>query len=236
MIIGVTSSFVACNKVNPTKESKNQNTQKSVSEKVLLDDEDLSSELLEFTDTIVLVDEQGNEARLLATSNDLSVIEEYKQDGDLMFELQDKPTSTDPSTDTSSSEVPDEVSEIIPNDSKYIRFFVVSNPANAQQLICFKSGPRHHETSPNNSVFKYVEDWSNLGTNIKINWVSNSNSQSGLEVGARYKNCGWCSKYTIADGVNMGSLYPVKYFAKSSAKRMYASVKSNYKNREVYIY
>lgn len=228
--LGLATTLISCEGEDSfTKVKEINNEEKLLSQNRTLEYEDLSSEMLEYTDTITLTDEHKNIAKLLATSNDKALIDEYKNDA-LTFEIIDKDNLDIPPTDIKSK---DESIDIIPNNGEgFIKFYVIEKPViKNTQLILFKSGSRY-KIKESESYPKYTETWSDLGKYAKIDWLNNG---QGLEVEVRSKDCGWCGKYTI--GVTtLYSTRPTVTYYNDDAKRMYVEVKSANKNRNVSIW
>lgn len=240
-MLGLSTTFVACNKNTPTASSEKTNNQKLMTESVVLDGEDLSSEMLEFVDTITLTDEAGNVAKLLATSNDQAVLDEYKQDGELAFEIVNL-SDIDVSSPSPVASPKVNTTEAIPTDNEaFVKFYVIESPVSNptvptanMQVMCFKSGWRHRiKTNHDENAYpKYNEFWSNLGHNAKVDWVTGN---YGIEVEVEAKDCGMCSKYWVG-GTSLYSTNSSVHYHDSDWKRVYVRVKSMEKNRNVYIW
>lgn len=84
------------------------------------------------------------------------------------------------------------------------------------------------------SGYSYEEDFDSQDDNVKVSWVYTSNLNNDLYVTIRYKNCAFCSKYTLVNTF-LNSTWPTSSYYKKS-KRLYAIVQSNWKNRSVTFY
>lgn len=192
--------------------------------------------MLEHSEIIQAVSEDGNTSiNLLISSNNLDLINYYRDSLDFTFDIHDKESYLAdlifPDEEVDGEETGEE--DIDPNE--YIKIFVLDKPISTTQLVLFKSGLRYGSAS-SSTAFAKVEDWSDLGTIAVVNWTYTANASNDLRVKVKYKNCGWCSKYTLADNVFLGSYDTYRVFSKSTAKRMYVTVWSNWYNRTVVIY
>lgn len=215
------------NTQNTIEKAQQSSTQSTVNDE---DEEDISGEMLAYIDTIVLTDNAGNVAKLLATSNIQSLIDDYQDDA-LTFELVDKSTFGEVESSVSTEEP---VDDYIPIDGEaYIKFYVIESPANDMQVMLFKSGPRYKDKQ-SNSYPQYTQEWSDLGKRTSIQWVNTPNGQ-GIEVSVRAKNCGWCGKYSVANK-NLHSNDQFVQYHTPNSKRIYVKVKSTDKNCRVAIW
>lgn len=230
--LGLTTTFISCSREDSfTNLEKINNEEKPLSQNRILEQEDLSSEMLKYTETITLTDKHNNIAKILATSNNKAVIDEYKDDA-LTFEIIDKDNLDIPPTDIKSKE---ESIDIIPsNEQAFIKFYVIEKPViENTQLLCFKSGSRF-KIKESDRYPNFTETWSDLGKNAKIEWYSTPNGQ-GIEVETKSKDCGWCGKYVIGTTALYSTNPTVQYY-NVDAKRMYVQVKSTDRNRRVSIW
>lgn len=226
--------LLSCNKDESTIDNQKQvNVAKLTSSTILIGDEDLTSDMLAYVDTLTLTDDAGNVVKLLATANELDIINEYRDSALLAFEILNK-SDMDTITTTIDSSIDFSAFPNIPEgDEGEIHFYVIESPANSTQLILFKSGFRYR-VKEQNTYPKYKEMFSNLGQNAKVSYVSGT---YGIEFEMKAKDCGWCSKYWLTPlKVKLYNAFPNYTYNRPSAKRMWVWVYSHNKNRTVAIW
>lgn len=226
--------LISCKKNETTfNNDKQANETKLTSGIISIADEDLTDEMLTYVDTLTLTDEDGNVVKLLATANEMDIINEYRDSALLAFEILNK-GDMDTMTTTIDSSIDYSAFPSIPaGDVGEIHFYVIESPANSTQLILFKSGPRY-KVKEQDTYPRYTEKFSDLGQNAYIEYLP---STYGIEFEMKAKDCGICSKYLLTPPyVKLYNAFPNYTHNRPSAKRMYVKVYSHNKNRTVAIW
>lgn len=225
--------LISCKKNETTfNNDKQANETKLTSGIISIADEDLTDEMLTYVDTLTLTDEDGNVVKLLATANEMDIINEYRDSALLAFEILNK-GDMDTMTTTIDSSIDYSAFPSIPaGDEGEIHFYVIESPANSAQLILFKSGPRY-KVKEQDTYPRYKEMFSDLGQYAYASYVT---GPFGIEIQIEAKDCGWCNRYFYTPYIKLYNAFPNYTYNRPSAKRMWVWVYSNNKNRTVAIW